>query len=134
MSLIGPGPIGVVSGQMRGQLSIAFAVPGPSGGADGLRRNTAASFGAVRRECLDLLLFIGAPHLGNVLARYEAQIMIIVRIRRRRQRPPNYDPDRVIDQGRRHVGRSSCWAHQRVRLSCLVRWDARRRPGATALN
>lgn len=53
--------------------------------------------GTLRRECLDLLLIISARHLAGVLARYEAHYNDHRPHQGRRQRPPNHDPDRVID-------------------------------------
>ncbi|MHB8453068.1 MAG: integrase core domain-containing protein [Mycobacteriales bacterium] len=53
--------------------------------------------GGLRRECLDLLLIAGARHLAGVLARYAAHFNDHRPHQGRRQRPPNHDPDRVID-------------------------------------
>ena len=53
--------------------------------------------GSLRRECLDLTLVFGVGHLRSVLASYQAHFNDHRPHQGRKQRPPNHDPDRVID-------------------------------------
>lgn len=53
--------------------------------------------GTLRRECLDLQLIVGERHLDAVLNEYEAHYNDHRPHQGREQRPPNHEPDRVID-------------------------------------
>jgi len=53
--------------------------------------------GGLRRECLDLLLIFSERHLRRVLAEYEMHFNDHRPHQGREQRPPNHDPDQVID-------------------------------------
>ena len=54
--------------------------------------------GSLRGECLDLTLVFGVHRLRSVLASYQAHFNDHRPHQGRKQRPPNHDPDRVIDQ------------------------------------
>jgi transposase InsO family protein len=53
--------------------------------------------GDLRGDCLDLTLVFGAHHLRSVLASYQAHFNEHRPHQGRKQRPPDHDPDRVID-------------------------------------
>jgi len=53
--------------------------------------------GTLRRECLDLQLIVGESHLHAVLNEYETHYNDHRPQQGREQRPPNHEPDRVID-------------------------------------
>ena len=74
--------------------------------------------GSLRRECLDLTLVFGVDHLRSVLASYQAHFNDHRPHQGRKQRPPNHDPDRVIDLAtpilRREVLGGLIGEHQRA--------------------